>query len=282
MIETMKHWAHVVWDALMSFLSDDGWAISSHIALSGLMSLFPFLIFVTSLAGFFGSQNLADEVTRLLLEAWPEVVAKPLSSEISAVLTQWRSDVLTIGVALALYFSSNAIEAVRVGLNRAYGVKEMRWWYMCRVESIGYVLVGALVLLAVAFLIVLGPLLWGQAVRYADWLAPFGWIVLFIRVAAASFLMVTALIVIHLYLPAGRRTLQEVIPGIIATLVMWMGGGLFFGAYIAQFAQNYISTYQGLASVMIALVFLYYISAMFILGGEFNAAIARASGRSMR
>ncbi len=280
MIATLTRWSGIVWDALMTFLSDDGWAISSHIALSGLMSLFPFLIFVTALAGFFGSKELADEVTRLLLEAWPEVVAKPLSSEIGSVLTQWRSDVFTIGVALALYFSSNAIEALRVGLNRAYGVKELRWWYMCRAESIFYVLTGALVLLAVSFLIVLGPLLWGQAVRYAEWLAPFGWVVLFIRVLAASFLLVMALIVIHLYLPAGKRTLQEVIPGIIATLVMWVGGGMFFGAYIAHFAQNYISTYQGLASVMIALVFLYYISAMFILGGEFNAAIARAQGRA--
>ena len=35
---------HVVEDAFYTFLADDGWAIASHIALSTLMALFPFLI----------------------------------------------------------------------------------------------------------------------------------------------------------------------------------------------------------------------------------------------
>ena len=36
-----------------------------------------------------------------------------------------------------------------------------------------------------------------------------------------------------------------------------------------------MTTYAGLASIMIAVVFLYIISAIFILGGELNAAISR-------
>ena len=52
---------HVVMDAFYTFLADDGWAIASHIALSTLMALFPFLIVLTSLAGFFGSKELADQ-----------------------------------------------------------------------------------------------------------------------------------------------------------------------------------------------------------------------------
>jgi uncharacterized BrkB/YihY/UPF0761 family membrane protein len=37
-----------------------------------------------------------------------------------------------------------------------------------------------------------------------------------------------------------------------------------------------VATYAGLASVMIAIVFLYSLSAIFIFGGEFNAALMRA------
>ena len=55
-------------DALYRFLEDDGWAIASYIALSTLMALFPFLILVTALAAFLGSNNLADEVANLLLD----------------------------------------------------------------------------------------------------------------------------------------------------------------------------------------------------------------------
>jgi len=54
------------------------------------------------------------------------------------------------------------------------------------------------------------------------------------------------------------------------------GGGHCFGSYLAQFARNYVTTYAGLASVMVALVFLYMIASIFIFGGELNAAILRA------
>ena len=70
-------------DAINRFLADDGSAIASHIALSALMALFPFLIVVTSLAAsFLGSKELADEVARLLLETWPQEVAAPIAGEI--------------------------------------------------------------------------------------------------------------------------------------------------------------------------------------------------------
>ena len=43
---------------------------------------------------------------------------------------------------------------------------------LLRLESIAYVLVAALGLLALGFLIVLGPLLFHTALRYAPWLEP--------------------------------------------------------------------------------------------------------------
>ena len=76
------------------------------------------------------------------------------------MLTNSRRDILTVGVVLALYFSSNGIEALRIALNRAYGLKEMRPWWLTRLESIGYVVVAAIAVLALAFLVVLGPFLW--------------------------------------------------------------------------------------------------------------------------
>ena len=111
----------VAMDALYRFDADDGWAVASHIALSVLMAMFPFLIVVTALAAFVGSDNLADEVARLLIGAWPKEVSGPIAGEIHSVLTTARGDVLTAGVVLAVYFSSSGIESLRIGLNRAYG-----------------------------------------------------------------------------------------------------------------------------------------------------------------
>jgi membrane protein len=272
----------VLADAYDHFNSADGWAIASHIALSILLALFPFLILVTSLAAsIFGSTELADEVAQLLLDTWPDQVARPIAEEIRVVLTTTRGDLLTISVALAIFFASSGIESLRIGLNRAYGMMEKRYWFVLRLESIAYVLVGAVALLAMAFLVVLGPLLFATASRFAPALLPFEWNITVARYAVASLALIIALFVAHKWLPAGRRKFSEIAPGIVATLVLWLAGGMVFGSYLAEFPNVYVSYYAGLASVMIALVFLYLTASIFVFGGELNAAILRARSNAI-
>ena len=55
--------------------------------------------------------------------------------------------------------------------------------------------------------------------------------------------------------------------------------GIVFGQYLARFASNYVTMYAGLASVIIALVFLYFIAAIFVYGGELNAAIMKSQSQ---
>jgi membrane protein len=263
----------IAYDAFIAFARDDGWAIASHIALSLLMSLFPFLIFVAALTGFLGTQNLSDQVALILLEAWPQEVSRPISNEIGRVLTTAHSGLLTIGGALALYFSSNGIESLRIGLNRAYGVVEQRSWWLLRLESIGYMLVAALALIALSFLIVLGPLILQAAMLYFPGLSQFEAMLTFLRFGVATAVLVIALVLVHKWLPAGRRSLLEIAPGVIVTLAMWLITAVLFGRYLAQFASAYVTMYAGLASAMIALVFLYWTATIFIYGGELNAAI---------
>jgi len=88
--------------------------------------------------------------------------------------------------------------------------------------------------------------------------------------------LVIALFVLHAWLPAGRRTFAQILPGILFTVVGSLVSGIVFGQYLARFANNYVSMYAGLASVVIALVFLYFIAAVFVYGGELNAAIIKS------
>jgi membrane protein len=267
-------------DAFRAFLADDGWAIASHIAMSTLMALFPFLIVVTALAGFFfGSKQLADEAAHLLLEAWPQQVAGPIAQDITGVLTGTRGDVLTFGVLFALYFASSGVESLRIGLNRAYDIYDTRPWWLLRLESIVYVLVGAVAILAFSFLVVLAPLIWDKLVYYVPALAPFYRTVTFARYAIAACVLIIALVILHRWLPAGRRSFLDIAPGIVATLLLWMVGGAVFGRYLASYAFNYVSMYAGLASAMIALVFLYLCAAIFIYGGELNSCIGQMRGK---
>jgi membrane protein len=265
----------IAMDAFYRFNADDGWAIASHIALSTLMSMFPFLILVTAIAGIVGSKNLADEVARLIIAAWPQEVSGGIAGQMHDVLTTARGDILTVGAVFALYFSSSGIESLRIGLNRAYGLNEERPWWLLRLESIGYVLIGALGLLSLAFLIVLGPLLFRAALAYAPWLAPLESHYDVGRFAVAAFVLTVALLILHMWLPAGRRPIEGVWPGIVATLMLWLACGFIFGRYLSDFSYTYVNYYAGLASAMTALVFLYFTAWIFIYGGELNAAIAR-------
>ena len=262
--------------AFRRFIADDGWAIASHIALSTLMAMFPFLIVVAALAGFFfGSQELADEAARLLLEAWPKQVAAPIALDVTGVMTSTRGDVLTVGVVLALYFASSGVESLRIGLNRAYDIKEMRSWWVLRLESIVYVLVGAVAILAFSFLVVFAPLIISKLIHYVPALEQFGNTITLARYAVAASVLVMALTIVHLWLPAGRRSFVQIAPGIIATLLLWLISGAVFGRYLADYAFAYVSMYAGLASAMVALVFLYICASIFIYGGELNSAIAQ-------
>ena len=160
-------------------------------------------------------------------------------------------------------------------------------------------LVAALGLLALGFLIVLGPLLFRTLLRQAPelqatWLQATGlqatwlqatWLealaldestFTFFRFSVASIVLVIALVVAHKWLPAGRRAMREIIPGIIATLILWLVTAAGFGRYLAEFSFTYVNTYAGLASAMIALVFLYWTASIFVFGGELNAAHLRA------
>ena len=268
--------------AAQRFVAHDGWAIASHIALSILTSLFPFLILLAALAGLFGTKSLADEAGTLIFDAWPREVAQPIVGEVHRVLTEQRGGVLTIGAVLALYFSSSGVESLRVGLNRAYGRREMRAWWLTRLESIGYVICGAFAMLAFALLVVLGPLIWRQVVFVAPGLEPLGLTVTIGRIAVTALLIAAVLVIAHKFVAAGRRPLLSVLPGIAVTLVLWFLAGLGFGFYLDRFSSAYVSTYGGLATAMVFLVFLYWLAAMFLFGGEINGTVLAARRRRLQ
>jgi membrane protein len=275
----LRRWFSILWSASEKFVADDGWAIASYIGLTLLTSLFPFLIFVAALAGFIGSTDLAKEAARLVFAEWPDVVARPIAEEVASVLTAPRGGLLTLGAILSSWFASSAIEALRVGLNRAYGLIEPRPWWMLRLQSIGLVLVGSIALLGLAFLVVLGPLIMAAVESFAPGLTPAHEALNIARIAIASTMLAISLFMAHLILPAHRPRLIDLLPGVALTFVTSIAFGEAFGFYLSEFVRNYISMYAGLASVMIALVYLYWVSLLFVFGGELNASIMRERER---
>ena len=271
----MRKKARLLWDAARNFEKDDGYAMASHIALAGLTAIFPFLIFVTSLAGLFGAQRLADEAASAFFDIWPPRVAAPILREIHNVLNNRHGGLLTISAVLAIYFSSSGVEALRTGLNRAYNAAETRPWWRLRIPVHRLCFRGRNGVARDGVPADSRPDLVGRRAQPgagAERLQRQG------RHRALRHrhdILLAALIIAHRVLPNVKLSLRQTAPGVILTFCAWMIFASAFGSYLSRFALNYVATYAGLASVMIAIVFLYSLAAIFIYGAELNAAIKR-------
>lgn len=261
-------------DAFGHFNADDGWAMASHVAVSAIMALFPFLIFATALASFLGAEAFAETAVHIVFDTWPEEVAEPIAREVVNVLSVRRGGILTFGMLAAAFFSSNGVEALRLSLNRAYRVVEPRSFVFLRVQSLGFVLIATLGFMAISLLLVIAPIAANIAISRLQWLEPYMGTITLWRYIIAVVVLISGLMAVHLWLPAGKRTMRDILPGIVLTLLGWLAGSSLFAAYLSRFS-SYANTYAGLASIMAAVVFLYMISVIFILGGEINAAIIR-------
>jgi membrane protein len=269
---------HKVWvvvaDAVGHLIDDDGMAIASHVALSLLMTIFPFIIFVAALAGFIGDAALAQQVANIIFNIWPEQVAGPIADEVHDVLTGATPGLLTISAGVAIFLASNGVEAVRTALNRAYRCIEGRSIFLRRGQSLVFIAIGAIASLMLAFLGVLGPSAFARLTHYFPELLPYEAIYNVLRFVLTTVLMSVVLVAAHLWLPQNRPPAGHLWPGLLATLVLWFVAGKVFAFYLGKFA-NYAATYAGLASVVTAIFFLYLVALIMILGAEFNAALGR-------
>jgi membrane protein len=275
-----KGWV-VVADAVGHLNDDDGWAMASHVALSSLMAIFPFVIFIAALAGFIGQEPLAVRAADFLFTVWPAEVAGPISREVHRVLTGASTSLLTISAVIAIYLASNGVEAVRTALNRAYRSNDNRSFLFRRSQSLVFVAVGAVASLIMAFLGVLGPRTFAQLADVFPRLLPFEATFGYLRIAVTSMLVIVVLTAAHLWLPQNRPPATRLWPGIVATLLLWALAARVFAAYLARFA-NYTATYAGLASLVTAIFFLYLVALIMIFGAEFNAALGRLRAGKLR
>ncbi|HVV93938.1 MAG TPA: YihY/virulence factor BrkB family protein [Hyphomicrobiales bacterium] len=250
-----------------------GWAMASHIALSVLLAVFPFLIVVVALTSFLSTPEAASQVVRLAFENWPPAVAETFSSQLTQVLHNQSGGLLTFGIVLLIWSSSSGVEALRLALDSAYGTQEARSWWLLRLESLAFVLLGALAMFVLTGAVVLYPIIWDAAIHALPLVRRFAFVSTIGRFALSGAFLLVALVVFHVWLPYGRRRLVAVLPGVGLTLLLWLLIATGFGYYLGHFS-NYAATYAGLGGIIAAILFLYFNSVVFILGAEFNAALA--------
>ena len=107
-----------------------------------LFSLFPFLIFLTTLAGEFGQRRRRGEFVDLALEGLPPTRSARRSGRRSI---RWstirRTGLMTISILASLWATSSGLEALRDALNKAYGIEESRSIWLLRLQSLAFTII---------------------------------------------------------------------------------------------------------------------------------------------
>src|SRR5687767_13577634 len=109
-------------EAVKRLFADEAIPLAGNIAFRLLFSIFPFLIFLTALSGFFGSAELAASIVSYLLSVAPKEFVAPLAPEINSLLTNPRTGLLSVSAIITVWSAMGGVDSVRVALNRAYGL----------------------------------------------------------------------------------------------------------------------------------------------------------------
>jgi len=266
--------ARTAYAPIRVLIEHEGFELAGYLAFTALFSLFPFLIFLAALAGFLGDAEAANAFIDFLFEFTPADVAETLAPAVRNVMESRRGDLMTVGIVVALWTSSAGIEALRVVLDRAYGVRENRSLVVLRLQSIGLVIIASFAFFVASITVIAGPLIW----EFIDRLFGLGTNVRLMWIAARYIIGIMTLfgvlLAMHRWLPPRRFPWRDLAPGVVVTLILWVliSSGLSF--YLGRLG-DWSATYGALGGVVITLMFLYLVAIAFILGAELNAFIWR-------
>jgi len=247
-----------------------GILFAGHMAFTAMLSFFPFLIFLTALAGFVGEPQTAQSFIDRVFDLAPDRVGEALHPAVNEVLTTKRGGLLTFSLLGALWIASSGVEAVRHVLNRAYGVEEIRPFWRRRIESLLVVVTGGTLTLLLSLSVILGPAIW--AVLSSTLLLPVSAesAASTARNIVAGLILFTILAVLHATLPCRRQRLRDVWLGAALTAVAWIVLANGFSLYLSNLAAFNL-TYGSLGGVVLTLVYFHASAVLFVLGAELNA-----------
>lgn len=105
-------------------------------------SIFPFLLFLTSLFGLVldSSDGIKNELILYLRQVMPATASELVSSTLAEIAVNSSSGKLTIGLLITLWSASSGVNALRAALNAVYQLAERRSWLLLRIHSLGLTL----------------------------------------------------------------------------------------------------------------------------------------------
>ena len=262
----------LLWKAIDGMSCRNGFEIAGYIAFTVMLSLFPFMIFLVSVAGFFGDTRSGQDFLYTISMFAPPAVMTTLQPAINEVIQNRSGSLLTIGLALSLYSASSAVAALRLALDLAYGVDEHRSFLWRKFQDFAVVVVGSIIVMLSSVAIIAGPWILKLVARFTFIDTTDEDLIHLARYGFTLVLLAALVVVLHVVLPNSRLTVRQILPGALTTTVAWIVAASILTLYLEKFA-NYSATYGSLGGVVITLLFFYISAIIFIFGGELNAVL---------
>lgn len=243
-----------------------------------VFSLFPALLFLTSLVGLLPIPDLMNRFFDYLNQALPGDAASMIRKTLEEVVRGARGGILSFGALAALWAASNGMSSVMTALNVAYDVEENRSFVKRKVVALALTLGFALFIMLGLLLMAFGPKI-GAAVAGFFGLGDLftvAWNI--ISVPAAMVLVGLGISLVYYFAPAAEQQWHWVTPGSALALVLWLAMSLGLRWYVSHFA-DYNATYGSIAGAMLLLLWLYFTGVVLMVGAEVNAEIEHAAAR---
>jgi membrane protein len=271
------------WDVLketvLSFIEDEALTRGAAMAFYAVTSLGPILLIVVAIAGLFFGQDaarnaLTDEFQSLMGQQSAEMlqtVIKNAGQKSSGIIAT------IVGVVTLLITASGVFGEMQSALNTIWKAKPkgttVSRLIRARAASLG--LVGTLgFLLLISLVISAGLSALGDML---DAVLPFGKLILSALNFVISFSLIALLFAaIYKILPDKELQWRDVIVGAMATSFLFTVGKSLIGWYLGSSAVA--SSYGAAGALIIVLLWTFYSSQIFLLGGEFTKVYAHHHG----
>jgi membrane protein len=262
---------------------DDGvYNRAAELAYFFFLSLFPGVIFITTLLGFAFKSNI--QLTALLLQYLSTTLPGSAFDLIRQVITEITrssgSGKLTFGILAALWTANSGMNALEDALNAVYKVKESRaLWKTYGIALILTVSASLLIIAALAIFLYGGVLV--QLVSDTVGLKPaFYWTWKIAQWPIALFFVSMVASMVYYAAPnLKQRCWQWLSPGALFATLGWIAASGLLRLYF-HFFTGYAKTYGSLGAVMALMTWLYITGIMLLLGAEVNLAIELAAVRA--
>jgi len=242
--------------------------LSAQLAYFFLLSLFPFLLFLVTMLGYF---PIDIEAVMGMLESYvPEEVFTFINSNLEYLVTNRSGSLLSISIIGTLWSASNGFNAVRKSFNQALRVEKQRPFLIARVISIGLMILMVIVIVVALSLQVFGKVIgdyvfdfFGLSGTLFDSWDTLRWIV-----SSLTFFIV--FMFLYKLGPDERVHLKHTIWGTSFATIAWQLTSLGFSYYVNTLG-NYSAAYGSLGTVIILMFWFYLTGIIITTGGVINA-----------